>query len=625
MLVRKVPGFVPASPWGLRLPQKFLFLLFLSGLVTLCFGALFLLPHSSRLKRLFSASRTQQPGLEVMAEIAGHHSVSEQEPPPNPAPAAPAPGEDDPSRLVGVLRRKGWLRRTRPTGPREEGNRVAVLRPQEESVRFTFDYNGFRSRLRHPVLGTRTDESKESQSLVRAQREKIKEMMRFSWQNYRRYAMGKNELRPLTKDGFEGSMFGGLSGATIIDSLDTLYLMELKEEFQEAKAWVQDSFHLNVSGEASLFEVNIRYIGGLLSAFYLTGEEVFRVKAIKLGEKLLPAFNTPTGIPKGVVNFKSGSWGWATAGSSSILAEFGSLHLEFLHLTELSGNPVFAEKVRHIRKVLREIDKPFGLYPNFLSPTSGNWVQHHVSVGGLGDSFYEYLIKSWLMSAKTDMEAKNMYYEALEAIETYLVNVSPGGLTYIAEWRGGILDHKMGHLACFSGGMIALGADDAKEDKRAYYRELAAQITRTCHESYARSDTKLGPEAFWFNSGREAVATQLSESYYILRPEVVESYMYLWRQTHDPIYREWGWEVVMALEKHCRTEAGFSGIQDVYSSNPNHDNRQQSFFLAETLKYLYLLFSEDNVLSLEDWVFNTEAHPLPVNRSDSSSIAGHPH
>lgn len=274
MLVRKVPGFVPASSWGLRLPQKFLFLLFLSGLVTLCFGALFLLPHSSRLKRLFSASRTQQPGLEVMAEIAGHHSVSEQEPPPNPAPAAPAPGEDDPGRLVGVLRRKGWLRRTRPTGPREEGNRVSALRPQEESVRFSFDYNSFRSRLRHPVLGTRTDESQESQSLVRAQREKIKEMMRFSWQSYRRYAMGKNELRPLTKDGFEGSMFGGLSGATIIDSLDTLYLMELKEEFQEAKAWVQDSFHLNVSGEASLFEVNIRYIGGLLSAFYLTGEEV---------------------------------------------------------------------------------------------------------------------------------------------------------------------------------------------------------------------------------------------------------------------------------------------------------------------------------------------------------------
>ncbi|XP_016071859.1 PREDICTED: mannosyl-oligosaccharide 1,2-alpha-mannosidase IC [Miniopterus natalensis] len=450
-------------------------------------------------------------------------------------------------------------------------------------------------------------------------------MMQFAWQNYKLYAMGENELRPLTMEGSEGNMFGGLRGATIIDSLDTLYLMELKEEFQEAKAWVEKNFHLNVSGEASLFEVNIRYIGGLLSAFYLTGEEVFRVKAIKLGEKLLPAFNTPTGIPKGVVNFKSGSnrsWGWTMAGSSSILAEFGSLHLEFLHLTELSGNQVFAEKVRHIRKVLRNISKPFGLYPNFISPVSGNWMQHHVSVGGLGDSFYEYLIKSWLMSAKTDMEAKDMYYKALKAIDTYLVKVSPEGLTYIAEWRGGILDHKMGHLACFSGGMIALGAEDAEEDKRAHYRELAAQITKTCHESYDRSDTKLGPEAFWFNSGKEAMATQLSESYYILRPEVVESYMYLWRQTHNPIYREWGWEVVMALEKYCRTKTGFSGIQNVYSSVPSYDNKQQTFFLAETLKYLYLLFSEDDMLSLEDWVFNTEAHPLPVNHSDSAGRVG---
>nr|XP_008263874.3 mannosyl-oligosaccharide 1,2-alpha-mannosidase IC [Oryctolagus cuniculus] len=612
---RKVPGLAPASLWGLRLPQKFLFLLFLSGLVTLCFGALFLLPHSSRLKRLFLPPRIQQPGLEVVADIAGHPLAREQDLLPNPAPAAPAPGQDGPSSQSRVRRKKGWARRARPTGAR---------RLPDDGTRFSFDFNAFRSRLRHPVLGSGAEQQEESGSPVRAQREKIKEMMQFAWQSYKRYAMGRNELRPLTRDGYEGSMFGGLSGATIIDSLDTLYLMELKEEFQEAKAWVEDSFHLNVSGEASLFEVNIRYIGGLLSAFYLTGEEVFRVKAIQLGEKLLPAFKTPTGIPKSSVNFKSGSWGWATAGSSSILAEFGSLHLEFLHLTELSGQQVFAKKVRNIRSVLRNLEKPFGLYPNFLSPVSGTWVQQHVSVGGLGDSFYEYLIKSWLMSAKTDVEAKTMYYEALEAIETYLLNVSPGGLTYIAEWRGGILDHKMGHLACFSGGMIALGAEDAEEEKRNHYRELAAEITKTCHESYARSDTKLGPEAFWFNSGREAVATQLSESYYILRPEVVESYMYLWRQTHNPIYREWGWEVVTALEKYCRTEAGFSGIQDVYSVVPSHDNKQQSFFLAETLKYLYLLFSDDDVLSLEDWVFNTEAHPLPINHSGSSAGARRP-
>uniref|UniRef100_A0A803W761 alpha-1,2-Mannosidase n=1 Tax=Ficedula albicollis TaxID=59894 RepID=A0A803W761_FICAL len=491
---------------------------------------------------------------------------------------------------------------------------------------------------------------------------KIREMMKFAWDNYRHYALGKNELRPLSRNGHVGNMFvsklqsrsinrkrqdpspgggrlrggvggsehfsgmehispsapGGLRGATVIDALDTLYIMELEEEFQEAKQWVEKSFDLNVNGEASLFEVNIRYIGGLLAAFYLTGEEVFKNKALELGEKLLPAFNTPTGIPRGVINLGSGmswSWGWASAGSS-ILAEFGTLHLEFLHLSELSGNPVFAEKVMTIRRVLSRVEKPQGLYPNFLSPVTGSWVQHHVSIGGLGDSFYEYLIKSWLMSDKKDSEAKKMYDDALEAIEKHLVKKSAGGLTYIAEWRGGILDHKMGHLACFSGGMIALGAQQEPEERRQRHMGLAAEITSTCHESYARSETGLGPEAFRFEAGSEATATRLSERYYILRPEVVESYMYLWRLTHQPKYRLWGWQVVQALEKHCRVESGFSGIRDVYTTTPTHDNMQQSFFLAETLKYLYLLFCEDDVLSLEDWVFNTEAHPLPINHTD---------
>uniref|UniRef100_A0A8C0V8W5 alpha-1,2-Mannosidase n=1 Tax=Cyanistes caeruleus TaxID=156563 RepID=A0A8C0V8W5_CYACU len=321
------------------------------------------------------------------------------------------------------------------------------------------------------------------------------QMMKFAWDNYKQYALGKNELRPLTKNGHIGNMFGGLRGATVIDALDTLYIMELEEEFQEAKQWVEKSFDLNVNGEASLFEVNIRYIGGLLATYYLTGEEVFKSKALELGEKLLPAFNTPTGIPRGVINLGSGmswSWGWASAGSS-ILAEFGTLHLEFLHLSELSGNPVFAEKVMNIRRVLSRVEKPQGLYPNFLSPVTGSWVQHHVSIGGLGDSFYEYLIKSWLMSDKKDSEAKKMYDDALEAIEKHLVKKSAGGLTYIAEWRGGILDHKMGHLACFSGGMIALGAEHAAEERRQRHMELAAEITSTCHESYTRSGISAAP------------------------------------------------------------------------------------------------------------------------------------
>ncbi|XP_023223063.1 mannosyl-oligosaccharide alpha-1,2-mannosidase IA-like [Centruroides sculpturatus] len=94
--------------------------------------------------------------------------------------------------------------------------------------------------------------------------------------------------------------------------------------------------------------------------------------------------------------------------------------------------------------------------------------------------------------------------------------------------------------------------------------------------------------------------------------KVIESYFYLWRFTHDPKYREWGWEAAQAIEKHCRVENGFTGLKNVYVLDSPKDDVQQSFFLAETLKYLYLLFSEDDLIPLDSWVFNTEAHPLPI-------------
>ncbi|XP_061573275.1 mannosyl-oligosaccharide 1,2-alpha-mannosidase IA [Cololabis saira] len=616
MVFRKLPG-VSASGMGLRLSQKFVFLLFLSGLVTLCFGALFFLPDSVRLKRIFLSKTEVQP---VTAGSRSENDVKEppkrpREPERGMTPARAEPGGRGKSveaeeRLPGPPGARDPGDPSRPAGARTEPAASASARATPD----TFSYRRFESCLQKPALGR--DSGRPSDPQTNERREKVKEMMKFSWDNYKRYAWGKNELRPLTKNGHIGNMFGGLRGASIIDSLDTLYIMGLMEEYNDAKEWVQTSLDLNSNGEASLFEVNIRYVGGLLSAYYLTGEEMFKSKVMELGEKLLPAFNTPTGIPRGVINLGSGtswSWGWASAGSS-ILAEFGTLHLEFVHLSELSNSPIYTEKVTNIRKLLSKIEKPHGLYPNFLSPVTGNWVQHHVSIGGLGDSFYEYLIKSYLMSDKTDEDAKTMYYSALEAIEANLVQKSPDGLTYMAEWRGGILDHKMGHLACFSGGMIGIGADDGAPDKRQHYLDLAAEITHTCHESYTRSTTKLGPEAFRFDSGAEATATRLSDRYYILRPEVIESYMYMWRLTHDPKYREWGWEAVEALEQHCRVESGFSGIRDVYTTTVNHDNMQQSFFLSETLKYLYLLFSDDDLLPLEDWVFNTEAHPLPIIR-----------
>ena len=155
-----------------------------------------------------------------------------------------------------------------------------------------------------------------------------------------------------------------------------------------------------------------------------------------------------------------------------------------------------------------------------------------------------------------------------------------------------------------------------------HHFRLGAEVTRTCHESYSRTATHLGPESFRFDNGNEAVAVMQREKGYLLRPETIESYFVLWRLTKDPKYRQWGWEVVLALEKYCRVAGGFTGVRDVYSYNPSKDDVQQSYFLAETLKYLYLLFSEDSLLPLDHWVFNTEAHPFRIRETASAVIFG---
>ncbi|XP_037937603.1 mannosyl-oligosaccharide alpha-1,2-mannosidase IA isoform X2 [Teleopsis dalmanni] len=447
-------------------------------------------------------------------------------------------------------------------------------------------------------------------------REHVVKMMVHAWQNYKLYAWGKNELKPLSQRPHSGSIFGAYDlGATIVDGLDTLYLMGLDNEYKEGRDWIERKFSLdNISADLSVFETNIRFVGGLLTLYSFTGDNLYKEKAQHIADKLLPAFQTPTGIPYALVNTKTGmskNYGWASGGSS-ILSEFGTLHLEFAYLSDITGNPLYRERVQAIRQVLKEIEKPKGLYPNFLNPKTGKWGQLHMSLGALGDSFYEYLLKAWLQSGQTDEEAREMFDEAMIAIIEKMVRTSPNGLTYVSDLKFDRLEHKMDHLACFSGGLFALGANTRQNENADKFMDIGKGITNTCHESYIRTATKLGPEAFRFSDSAEARALKSQEKYYILRPETFESYFILWRLTHDQKYRDWGWEAVQALEKQCRTPHGYCGIKNVYQEVPQKDDVQQSFFLAETLKYLYLLFSDDSLLPLDEWVFNTEAHPLPI-------------
>jgi len=446
----------------------------------------------------------------------------------------------------------------------------------------------------------------DSDPVARARRKFVKRMMKHAWDGYVAHAWGKNEVMPVSKSGNSATVFGSSeAGATIVDSMTTLYIMEMDEEFNNAKEWVADNLDLAelMKDEVNIFEINIRYVGGLLSLFALTGDDVFKNRAQEIVDKLLPAFDTPIGIPLGMINLKTGL---TRERRMSILSEFGTMHMEFSYLTDITGNNKYKKKVEAVREYLNNKDKPKGLYPNQINPTTGQWGQDHSSLGAHGDSFYEYLLKEWIRSGKADDLSKEMFDEAISNVEEILLQNSSHGQTYFADRRGGMLAHKMDHLACFTGGMFSLAAVNDNDEVKKKWMNIAEEITRTCHESYENTATKLGPEIIRFDKFLNPF-----DRSFLLRPETVESYFVLWRLTKDPKYREWGWQVVQALELNCKVEGGYSGLRDV-NIPKSYDDVQQSFFLAETLKYLYLLFSSDSLLDLDLWVFNTEAHPLPI-------------
>ncbi|GMS79885.1 hypothetical protein PENTCL1PPCAC_2060 [Pristionchus entomophagus] len=457
---------------------------------------------------------------------------------------------------------------------------------------------------------------------IAKKREFVKEMMLHAWYGYRNYTWGYNEIRPSSKSPNNQAIFGGSKmAATIIDAADTLWMMGLKDEYKQARDFIYANFSIsNAEGTLSVFETNIRFVGGLLALRALTGEEFYTEKAREVAEALLPAFNTPSGISYSNIDMRTkvaSNYGWANGGSS-ILSEFGSIHLEFTYLSHLTGKNIWVNKVRKIRETLDKSDKiEGGLYSNYMNPKTGRAAgMTHVSLGALGDSFYEYLIKSWIQTSFKDDQAKKMYWDASDAIQRKMIYTSKSGLRFAAELKGGRPDKKMGHLACFCVGMFALEAKYEKnETRKEQVMQLAEDLGHTCHESYVRSESRIGPEMFYFNDQDDATSKR-SEHGYILRPEVIEGFFYLWRITGKEKYRDWVWDAISSINKHCRVEGGFTGLQNVYNPNQGRDDVQQSFFLAETLKYAYLTFTPTSEISLDEWVFNTEAHPFPILKGE---------
>ena len=311
---------------------------------------------------------------------------------------------------------------------------------------------------------------------------------------------------------------------------------------------------------------------------------------------------------------------------ASTIAEVATLQLEFRALSRHTGNPVYdalASRVIDYLAAMPEAgddtwpaDLPRGLYPMFISVESGKFTSQEITLGARADSLYEYLLKQWLLSGRTDARMRSMYDASVSAIRTHLVRrgggARCGNCTYLASWNHRTKNHReqMDHLACFTPGMLALGAagDTYEADM-----QLARELMATCYQMYEHSPSGLAPEIAEFSTNQKVTAAA-NARHSLLRPETVESLLILWRLTGDAKYREWGWRIFEAIERHARVPTGgFSPVKDVTASQLKFDGRMESFFTAETLKYLYLLFGDGAQIPLDQYVFNTEAHPLRIH------------
>ncbi|XP_051219070.1 mannosyl-oligosaccharide 1,2-alpha-mannosidase MNS1 [Lolium perenne] len=487
---------------------------------------------------------------------------------------------------------------------------------ESEISRLENEINQLHGQLRK--AGVHLDENPVSSEMLRKdlaeidpinteRREKVKEAMLHAWNSYVKYAWGMDELQPQSKNGVNS--FGGL-GATLVDSLDTLYIMGLKDEFQKARDWVAESLSFDKDYDASVFETTIRVVGGLLSAYDMSGDKVFLEKAKDIADRLLPAWDTTSGIPFNSINLAHGrahNFGWTNG--DSILADSGTEQLEFIALSQRTGDPKYQLKAENVIRQLQKIYPSDGLLPIYINPHSGTSSYSTITFGAMGDSFYEYLLKVWIQGNKTESvkHYRQMWETSMEGLISLTKKTTPSNYSYICEKTGGSLSDKMDELACFAPGMLALGASGYGPEKAKQIMNLAEELARTCYNFYQSTPTKLAGENYYFHPGQDM---NVGTSWNILRPETVESLMYLWRLTGNKTYQDWGWDIFQAFEKNSRIESGYVGLRDVNSGEK--DDKMQSFFLAETLKYLYLLFSPPSVISFDEWVFNTEAHPLRI-------------
>ncbi|KAI1405642.1 glycoside hydrolase family 47 protein [Hypoxylon fuscum] len=500
----------------------------------------------------------------------------------------------------------------------------------------------------------------------------IKDSFKHSWEGYKKHAWGHDEIKPIS--GQYKDPFGGWA-ATLVDSLDSLWLLDMKEDFEIAiRACDNIDFTTTETRDINIFETTIRYLGGFLAAYELSEKQYPSLlkKAREAADLVMSSFDTPNRMPITRFPWKEYVKGQPqVARGHVLLAEIGSLSLELTKLSQLTNDMLYYDAAQRISDGLEKDQKTTtlpGMWPVIVDASKSplKSTGDGFTLGGMSDSTYEYLGKQYLLLGGSLDQPRKMYEGFIEVAKKHLLRraLNPDNLPLLFFGDARVVMLPTGekqivttpiaqHLTCFAGGMVGMAA---KIFERPSDLDVAEQLTEGCVWSYNNTVSGIGPEIFHFipcdpdvakddcqwSEARWAAAirkywgqntkgdelsdervqqiidtrrlprgmVEVDDRRYILRPEAIESVFMMWRMTGDTKFMEQAWAMFEAVEKWTKTKFASAALDDVTVEKPVQADSMESFWLAETLKYFYLIFADWDLASLDEWVLNTEAHPL---------------
>ena len=418
-----------------------------------------------------------------------------------------------------------------------------------------------------------------------------------AWEGYKKYAWGHDDLKPVSKT--YRDWYGQTILMTPVDSLDSLYLLGFKKEADATRKYITANLSFDKDISVQNFEITIRILGGLLSSYQITNDKKLLALADDLGTRLLPVFDSPTGLPYRFVNLKTGAVRDPVTGP----AEAGTLLIEFGTLSKLTGKPIYFEKAKRALTEVYKRRSPIGLVGESINAETGEWTDTDSFIGSGIDSYYEYLLKCAILF--DDKDCRKMYDDSIAAINKYHadeITVERGTLFGKQEMAGELwYGHNdmftgkrkattYGALDAFFPAVLALGGD----------LERAKRLQDSGYKMWTASG--IEPEEYDYKTG------EIKDAGYALRPEIVESAYYLYHFTSDEKYLRMGKTFFDDMVKYCRTDVAYAGLKSVKTKEKT--DYMHSFLFAETFKYYYLLFAPPKTLDFKKTTFNTEAHPI---------------